>query len=115
MSEELKKKAKELLGTKQVEAVIGYKRAADGVSAIPCVVTTELEAGELIWDATCVYNLTGYLKDFRGKKTAVVAKACDVRSIVVLLQENQLKRDEIFIIGVECVGVIDEKRQAGAK
>ncbi|HDL65352.1 MAG TPA: coenzyme F420 hydrogenase, partial [Proteobacteria bacterium] len=40
---------------------------------------------------------------------------CDVRSIIVLLQENQLKRDDIFIIGVECSGVIAEHTLASGK
>ncbi|PIY82238.1 MAG: 4Fe-4S ferredoxin [Candidatus Omnitrophica bacterium CG_4_10_14_0_8_um_filter_44_12] len=110
MIEELRNKARELLKTKQVEAVIGYQRASDGLSAIPCVIRSEEEAGRLIWDAACVYNLCGYLKDFRAKKLGIVAKACDVRAMIVLISENQLNRDDVFIIGMECCGVVDEKR-----
>lgn len=110
MIEELKNKAKELLRTKQVDLIIGYKRASDGVSAIPYFIYKEEEADILIWDAYCVYNLSNYLKDFPGKKVGIIAKACDIKSIIVLLQENQLKRQNLFIIGVECPGVIDEAR-----
>jgi len=110
MTEELRNKARELLGNKQVELVIGYQRAPDGVSAAPCFIENDRDADLLIWDAYCVYNLSGYLKDFRGKKTGIVAKPCDVKSIIVLLAENQLKREDLFVLGVECSGVIDEKR-----
>lgn len=110
MIDALRDKAKELLKTKQVELIVGYRRAPDNVSAMPCVITAAEEADHLIWDAFCVYNLSGYLKGLRGKKAGIVAKACDVRSIVVLLAENQLKREDVFIIGVECLGVINEKR-----
>jgi len=110
MVDELKAKVRELLKNKQVELVIGYQRAADGVSVIPCFVENEKDAELLIWDAYCVYNLSGYLKDYPGKKIGIVAKDCDLRSIVVLLQENQLKRENLFIIEMECHGVIDEKR-----
>jgi len=110
MTEELRVKIKELLKNKQVELVIGYQRASDGVSATPCFIENEKDTDLLIWDAYCVYNLSNYLKDYPGKKVGIIAKDCDLRSIVVLLQENQLKRENLFIIGVECQGAIDEKR-----
>ncbi|MFH1876082.1 MAG: 4Fe-4S dicluster domain-containing protein [Candidatus Omnitrophota bacterium] len=110
MIEEVKNKAKELLRTKQVDLIIGYKRASDGVFAIPCFIYKEKEADVLIWDAYCVYNLANYLKDFPGNKVGIIAKDCDIKSIIVLLQENQLKREDVFIIGIECMGVVNEKK-----
>lgn len=110
MISELRTKARELLKAEQVELVIGYKRAPDGVSAMPTFIDKEEDVDKLIWDAYCVYNLSNYLKDFLAKKVAIVAKACDVKSIIVLLQENQLRRENVFIIGIECSGIIDEKR-----
>lgn len=110
MVEELRVKARELLKNRQVELVIGYQRASDGVSATPCFIENEKDTDLLIWDAYCVYNLSSYLKDHPGRKTGIVAKDCDLRSIVVLLQENQLRRENLFIIEMECQGVIDEKR-----
>lgn len=110
MLDELKIKAKELLKAKQVDMVIGYRRASDGVSAMPAFIQREEDIEKLIWDAYCVYNLSNYLRDFSGKKIGIIAKGCDIKSIIVLLQENQLKRENVFIIGVECSGVIDEKK-----
>lgn len=115
MSEEIVKKAKELLKTKQVELIIGYRRGPDGTSAMPAFISREEDAENLIWDAYCVYNLANYLKDFPGKKIGIIAKECDVRSIIVLLQENQLKREDVFIIGVECSGVIAENKLTSGK
>jgi formate dehydrogenase (coenzyme F420) beta subunit len=109
MKKELIEKAKELLRNKQVDLIIGYQRAADGISAAPCFVDTEAAADNLIWDAYCVYNLCGYLKDFPGRKKGIVVKDCDAKTITVLLQENQLKREELFIIGVECPGVVKDE------
>lgn len=110
MVEELRVKVRELLKNKQVELVIGYQRASDGVFVTPCFIENDLDADLLIWDAYCVYNLSSYLKGHPGRKIGIVAKDCDLKSIVVLLQEKQLKRENLFIIGVECQGVIDEKR-----
>jgi len=107
---ELKTKVRELLQSKQVELIIGYQRAPDGISAKPCFIDKEQDSDLLIWDAYCVYNLSNYLKDYVGRKVGVIAKACDAKSIVVLLAENQLKREDLFIIGIECQGAVDEKR-----
>jgi ferredoxin len=109
MLEEIKAKAKELLKTKQVDVVIGYKRASDGILAMPAFITKEEDAEQLIWDGYCVYNLSNYLLEYKGRRAGIVAKTCDVKSIVVLLQENQLKREEVFIIGVECSGIVHER------
>ena len=109
MLDELKAISKELLRTKRVDVILAYKRASDGVSATPSFIFEEKDIDKMILDSYCVYNLSNYVKDFPDKKIGIVAKACDIKSIIVLLQENQLKREEIFIIGVECHGVIDEK------
>ncbi len=110
MVERLRNKARELLKNKQVELIIGYERSSDGVSSRPCFIEQDSDADSLIWDAYCVYNLSNYLKDYPGKRIGIVVKKCDLRSIAVLLQENQLKRENVFIIEMECQGVIDEKR-----
>jgi coenzyme F420-reducing hydrogenase beta subunit len=35
---------------------------------------------------------------------ALVAKPCDVRALNVLIQEGQVARDQVFVIGVACPG-----------
>lgn len=129
MIEDIRNKAKGLLSSKRVDIVIGYKRAADGISATPAFIEKSEDAECLIWDAYCVYNLANYLnparntmrkgtgpvvssgvKDLSGKKIGIIAKGCDTKAITVLLQENQIKREDIVIIGVECSGVIDGAR-----
>jgi len=113
MINKIRAKAKELLKTKKVDVVIGYKRASDGVGAEPTFIYKEGDIDKLIWDGYCVYNLSNYLKDFPGKKIGIATKGCDAKSIIVLLQENQLKREDVFIIGIECSGIVDEKRKGG--
>jgi len=106
MIEEIRAKVKELLETKKVELVFGYKRAADGILAAPVFVEKLEDVDALIWDQYCVYNLSNYFKDFSGKKAGIIAGSCDIKSIMVLVQENQLKRENVFIIGVEGEGQI---------
>ncbi|MDR1291129.1 MAG: 4Fe-4S dicluster domain-containing protein, partial [Planctomycetaceae bacterium] len=62
----------------------------------------------LIWNDRCTQNLAVYLrrKEVRALgKAAIVVKGCDAKSLAVLEVENQLNRDSIFVIGLECWGV----------
>jgi len=105
MINEIRNKAKELLEKKRVECVIGYERATDGLTARPAFIYDPSEVDRLIFDETCVHNLSRFLIDKKHKATAIVAKPCDSRGINLLLNESQLKRENLFIIGVVCSGV----------
>jgi ferredoxin len=63
----------------------------------------------LTWNSFCVNNLAKYLAK-RPEKAAIVAKACDVRSIIELMKENQISREQVIIIGVPCHGMVDRRR-----
>lgn len=105
MIDEIRNKAKELLETKTVECVIGYERATDNLTARPAFIYEPSEVDRLIFDETCVHNLSKYLLNRKDKLTAIVVKPCDSRGINLLLNESQLHRENLFIIGVVCSGV----------
>jgi len=105
--QQIRDKARELLTSGAVDCVIGYGRATDGVTARPLFVYEPEKTDELIFDETCTHNLVGYLVNRKGKKTGVVVKPCDSRAINVLLNEGQINRDDVSIIGVVCDGVVE--------
>lgn len=117
--EDIRARAKELLESGKVRAVLGFRRGTASVLAEPTFVTVPEDAEALVFDATCVENLALYLvneqkrmKAKREKDTrplAIVAKGCDARAINVLLQENHIKRDEVVILGPSCEkgGMVD--------
>jgi len=61
----------------------------------------------LIFDETCTHNLVKYLQNKKDEKRAILAKPCDSRAINLLLNEEQIKRDMVFIIGAYCPGVVE--------
>jgi formate dehydrogenase (coenzyme F420) beta subunit len=107
---ELKAIARRLLEEKRVEVVIGYAAGPEPHTAVPAFARTVEECEVLIFDRTCEYNLARYLHKFKGKKVAIVAKGCDERSIVGLIQEKQVVRENLVILGAPCAGVADPKR-----
>ena len=106
--EQIREKAREWLTNKTVDCVIGYERATDGVTARPLFAYTPEETDRFIFDDTCAHNLTKYLLNRKGKPTGIVVKPCDSRAINLLINENQIERDKVFIIGVVCPGLSDK-------
>ena len=108
MENELRAKAKELLGSGQVKLVIGYEAGSVPFKCTPLFAETPEDADRLIWNPTCVNNLAVYLPEaVKRGKVAVVVKPCDVKSVVELIKEHQINRDDVIIIAVSCPGVLD--------
>jgi len=116
MLPELKEKVKKLLKEKTVDLVIGWQKGSLPLTSTPLFMKTEEDVDKLIFDHSCRNNLSVYLtKDKRKlgkefKKIGIIVKGCDARSIVLYTVENQVKRDNIFIIGVPCDGIIEKKK-----
>jgi formate dehydrogenase subunit beta len=107
--EQLRKRARELLESKQVVMVVGHRAASTKGKAQPVFVTKPEETEVLIFDETCGQNLANYLLKVKHLgKIAVVAKGCDSRSILVLLKEKQLDRAQLHILGVGCEGIMED-------
>ncbi len=106
-TQQIRDKARELLENGTVECVIGYETGSDGISARPAFIYDATDVGRLIFDNTCSHNLVKYLLNKKNKSTAVVVKGCDSRALNLLLGEKQLQRDQVFVIGVVCPGVVE--------
>lgn len=91
-------------------AVVGWQAGRRQGTAMPAIVTTPADTDKLIFSPACVNNLALYLskakKEIRARgKIAIVVKGCDLKALVGLMGENQLKRADIHVIGVVCPGV----------
>jgi len=104
--EQIRDKAKELLDSGKVKCFIGYERSYDGINARPAFICNPEEAERLVLDNTCVHTLAKYLLNRKGQPTGIVAKPCDSRAINLLIVEKQIQREDIFIVGVVCNGVL---------
>jgi ferredoxin len=113
--EELRRFAKELLVTGEVAAVIGYQKVSERRTK-PIIITDPIDTNKLVFNEFCLNNLVVYLNRARIKalarkkdkqlKLAIMAKPCDVYSIVALIQENQIRRNDVLIISFNCHGVV---------
>ncbi|MBN1103258.1 MAG: 4Fe-4S binding protein [Deltaproteobacteria bacterium] len=110
---DIREAARKLLLDKTVQVVIGYERGSMPLRSRPCFVRRAEDVERLIWNGWCENSLAAYLPK-RKEKVAIVAKGCDSRAVAELIKENQVKRDQVVIIGVSCRGVIDRARVEAA-
>lgn len=99
-------RAKELLENKTVQVVIGYEAGPTGV-ARPAFITDPNKAGTLIYDERCAQNLAVYLTKPQVKhlgKMAIVATLPVMRSIMMLISEQQIFADSIVVLGISADG-----------
>jgi formate dehydrogenase (coenzyme F420) beta subunit len=108
-TEKLRDTARRLLSEKEVDVVIGFRKGTLPFMNEPILVKNPDQVDQLYWDGNCGINLANYLPR-RPDRVAIVAKGCDSRNIVVHILENQIKREQLVILGAPCHGMIDKGR-----
>lgn len=120
---DLREAARDLLANRKVDVLIGHEAGSLPLSNAPLIIeASEPDAlqkvDSLVFDARCEMNLANYLHKYKLQRVAIVVKGCDSRSVVGLIQEKQVKRENLVILGAPCKGVIDsrlvQKAAAGA-
>ena len=109
-NKKLKNEISKILEKKDVKHVICYTNGSYGFQTRPFFISKKEDIEKIIFSPFCVHNLSLYVNNNEEKKKGVVVKGCDSKTIVQLIQEKQLNREKIIIIGVPCKGVIDPKK-----
>lgn len=94
----------------ELDCVIGWGLGYDQAHATPIFMKTPEDVDKLIWGPLNTMNCATYLPLFKGKKVGVVVKGCDSRSVIELLQEKLIERDEVTIFSIPCEGTLDMGR-----
>ena len=110
VTEAVRAQAVKLLTEEAVVAVVGYYPGRRKGTAIPALATTPEQAQQLIFSPACVNNLSLFLTKakkgvLKKGRIAIIAKGCDMRALAGLMGESQVKKEDIFTIGIACAGV----------
>jgi formate dehydrogenase (coenzyme F420) beta subunit len=102
--------SKELLRSGKARYIIGYTEDKFHRTK-PFIAHTINDAEKLTFNQKSVHNLAVYLTRLpkpKDGKIGIVAKGCDIKAIIGLIQENQIKREDLIIIGMNCNGVVKD-------
>ena len=104
----------DLLAKGEVQKVIGFAEGSIPMASRPIAVTAKADVEKLVFNSFCGLNLANYVADGLPKegKIAVLAKGCDSRNLVTHMVENQVSRDQLYIIGIPCTGMVDKRKIA---
>jgi len=108
IEEKIREEAKRAL-ERGAACVIGFRQGRKPWRVTPCFATTLAQVEKFVWNAVCAQNLATYIIA-APKPAAVILKGCDARALATLLQEHQAKREDVYVIGVSCPGMIDLDR-----
>ncbi|MGB9834012.1 MAG: 4Fe-4S dicluster domain-containing protein [bacterium] len=107
-------KCQEAFREKELDLFLGFERSSSGF--LKPAVFTSLESLEKIsWDPSASLNLATFIPRFKGKKVGIIAPGCVSRSLVILINEGQVSRDRLTVVGVPCQGLIERKKLGDLK
>jgi len=106
MQQKLRSEAKALLEQGKVDYIIGFEAGSLKFTTTPLITSDKDDIDRLVINPFIVNNLSVYLSELKGR-AGIVVKGCDSRSIVSLLQDNKVARENVVILGVPCSGIID--------
>jgi len=106
MEQKLHREAKTLLEQGKVDYIIGFEGGSLKFTTTPLITSDPEDISRLVINPFITNNLSVFLTEVKGR-AGIVVKGCDSRSLVSLLQDNQVIREDIVILGVPCSGVID--------
>ena len=95
----LRQVAAELLSSGQAARVIGYGPGTLPERTRPVFLTKPEETIVLVYNEHCRNNLVSYLMRVKEEgKSAIVCRPNDVRTLVSLIQEQQIEREQVHVI-----------------
>ncbi len=96
-----------LLREKELERWLAFEESSLPLKPRPVFPETSEACDTVVFNGFCVQNLATYLSRYKGRRIGVLVKGCDRRAIAVLVEEKQLAREDLFLLGVPCPGMLN--------
>jgi len=106
----LREAVRHLLKEESVSYVIGWEPTRFENKTRPAFITTADDANRLVWNKFCVSGLAKYALDDRypSGKIGICVRGCDSRAVCRMIEDKQLSRDNLYIIGLPCDGKMSD-------
>ncbi len=111
MREELLDIATKLFDEGRIDHFLAYSKGTVTFKTAPLIARKKEDLQKIWLDDFCAANLALYLKEIKGR-VGILVKGCDSRSLISLLKEEQIKREDVYIVGLPCPGQVDVAKAA---
>ncbi|MGB4595531.1 MAG: Coenzyme F420 hydrogenase/dehydrogenase, beta subunit C-terminal domain, partial [Anaerolineaceae bacterium] len=98
----------QLLEEKKVDVFFGFKKAESPLHPQPAFFTNTLQLSEMVYNGLCQNNLATFIPRYPlDTKIGMVVRGCENRSVNHLIVEKQHARENVFMVGIPCAGLVD--------
>lgn len=109
MKDKIKEIASRLFQEGRIDVFLAWEKGDLDYQTRPLVINKCEDVSRIVFDEYSIHNLSNILLRYRDgeERIGIVVKGCDSRGIVRLLQDNQMQRERLYIVGVCCPGMKD--------
>ncbi len=99
-----------------IDLFVAYADSRLPLRSAATVIRDGSEVESLVWNRTCTSNLAALVPKLLeappgaaedAPRIGVLAKGCVSRSLITLIKANQVARDSLVVVGIDCPGMID--------
>jgi len=107
----IKTETKRLLSEGVVEVVVAFKPGDTPLHPQPAFFMNVDDVDSLVYDGLCQNNLATFLTRLpKSQKIGMLVRGCENRSVNALVVEKQKLRENLFLVGIPCEGIIDWRK-----
>jgi len=100
-----------LLTENIIDVALAFKQADAPLRPQPAFFRNPDDLIDLEYNGLCQNNLANYLTRFPSNtKIGMVVRGCESRSVNALIVEKQHPRENLYLIGIPCQGIVDLKK-----
>ena len=105
----LQKRARELFDEGVIECLFAWEQGRFEGQTSPTLIRDSSQVDRLIYNEYCVNLLSKYPHYYPApkKKIGLVVRGCDSRGVNLILKDGQIKRADLYLIGIACTGLTD--------
>jgi len=107
----LRSEIERLLEEKVVDVFIAFKKADAPLRPQPAFFRNTNELDDLEYNGLCQNNLANYFTRYpQDTRIGIVVRGCESRSVNALIVEKQHPRENLYMIGIPCQGIVDIRK-----
>ncbi len=111
LEKKIRQEAQRLLTENLVDVVIAFRKADTPLHPQPGFFTKVEDLDNLVYNSLCQNNLANYLTRYpHVKRIGIVVRGCENRSVNALVLEKQHPRENLFLLGLPCEGIVDWRK-----
>ncbi len=103
VADDLRTRATELLSDGTVATFIAWEKGRFENQTTPLICLSADDADRVMFDEYCDNTIAKYALDLKDRgRVGLAVRGCDSRAVNRMIQDNQIKREDVYLVGIPC-------------